>query len=31
MEGELFNEVLFRHRGREGRKECLCESVNHVL
>ena len=30
------NEELGRHRGREGRKECLlcdaeCESVSHVL
>ena len=30
------NEDLGRHRGREGRKECLlcdcdCESVSHVL
>ena len=30
------NEKLGRHRGREGRKECLlcddeCESVSHVL
>ena len=30
------NEVLGRHRGREGMKECLlsddeCESVSHVL
>ena len=29
------NEELGRHRGREGRKECLrndeCESISHVL
>ena len=32
----LFKEELGRHKGREGRKECLlcdaeCESISHVL
>ena len=34
--GQECNEELSRHRGREGRKECVlcdaeCESVSHVL